>query len=262
MVKIYVASMHRASDGALDKLINKMKKKNMFTKRVDDADCIMAVADRTETFDFAIKCFRENKKIIHLMAGELGRFGDEDDVYRSAITLMSDLQLCQNEDAMNRTILLCSAIDKEDDAHVVGNVFLDNLKIDEKKLPEGDYDVVLYNPPTRMERQDIKNEVNQVRYLLTDTPYMWLEPNGDKNSDVVSPYVTTKNLPRPKFLGALKNCRRFISNSSCMWSEAQFLLKPEQIIPIGVRNSNRESKEANMSIKNASDNIIKILEKL
>jgi len=262
MVKILVASFNRASDGALEKLVKKMKRKKIWTDDENEANYILACGDRTETFTFVLKMFRINKKIIHLWAGELTHAEDEDEVYRSTMTLMSELQLCNNEKAKDRVVRLCEAVDKQPNAHVVGNVMLDSLKIDESKIPEGDYDLVLYNPPTRKSRQDIFNEINQIKKLITDIPYMWIAPNGDRGSEFVMPYVTTNTLPRPMFLGALKNCRRFISNSSCMWSEAQFLLKPEQIIPIGVRNSNRESREADMSIKNASDNIIKILEKL
>ena len=262
MVKILVASFNRASDGALEKLVKKMKRKKIWTDDENEADYILACGDRTETFSFVLKMFRMNKKIIHLWAGELTHAEDEDEVYRSTMTLMAQLHLCTNEKAKDRVVRLCEAVDKQPNAHIVGNVMLDSLKIDESKIPEGDYDLVLYNPPTRKTREEVINEINQIKNMLTDTPYMWIETNGDRGSELVTPYVTTKTLPRPMFLGALKNCKRFISNSSCIWYEAQFLLKPEQIIPIGIRNTNRESRESKMDIKNASKNIMKTLEGL
>ncbi|MBU0777557.1 hypothetical protein KKF82_04805, partial [Patescibacteria group bacterium] len=83
MVKILVASFNRASDGALEKLVKKMKRKKIWTDDENEADYILACGDRTETFDFVLKMFRMNKKIIHLWAGELTHAEDEDEVYRS-----------------------------------------------------------------------------------------------------------------------------------------------------------------------------------
>ena len=61
MVKIFVASFNRASDGAISKLIEKMKKENLWTNDYGKADYILAVGDRRETFDFVLERYRENK---------------------------------------------------------------------------------------------------------------------------------------------------------------------------------------------------------
>ncbi len=258
--KIFVASFNRASDGALSLLLEKMKKEDMLTEDYKKADIILAVGDRIETFDFVSKRFQENKRIIHLWAGEISQ-GTHDEVYRHAMTIMSEMQLCTNPEAKKRAIDLCKAVDKKPNAYVVGNLMLDNLELDKSKNPKQPYDLVLYNPPTRLSKKEILNEVEQIKKLLTKK-YVWVEPNGDFGSELIKPQVTHSNLPRPEFLGLMSCCDRFITNSSCMYYEAPFLLKQKQIIPLGERNTERESKYADMKIKNASENIIKIFKRL
>ena len=67
------------------------------------------------------------------------------------------------------------------------------------------------------------------------------------------------NLPRPQFLGLLKNCRRFITNSSAAIYEAPHFLKPEQIIMVGDRNRNRPKGPFKTG---ASDRIVEILHEM
>jgi len=55
----------------------------------------------------------------------------------------------------------------------------------------------------------------------------------------------------------LKNCRRFITNSSCSYYEAPFFLKPKQIIKIGIRNKNRSDSYKNVLKKDILVDVIK-----
>jgi len=263
-MKFYLATFNRATDGTLSKLKEKLKEKDMFTENYKFADYIIAVADRTETYDFIVKRFKENRKIIHLFAGERSCFATHDDVWRHSMTLMSDIQLCVNGSAFNRVTKLCNAVDKQPNAHIVGNVYLDSIEINEKRVPNYPYNLVLYNPPTRHGLDLVKEEIKQIKELLQKNKidYIWIEPNGDLYSEYVSQYVTHFTLPRPEFLGLMKNCEHFITNSSCQYFEGKHLLKPKQIISIGKRNIERESKYSDMDIPNASDNIIKVLEEL
>ena len=263
-MKFYLASFNRATNGCLSKLTQKMKDKKMWTDDYKKADYLIAVADRTETFSFILERFKENRKIIHLFAGEISCFSTHDDVWRHSLTLMSDIQLCVNGEAFNRVTKLCNAVGKKPNAHIVGNVYLDSMEIDESKVPKYPYDLVLYNPLTRFTVKEVKEEIVEILDILSkrNNECMWIEPNGDKYSETIMPYVTRFNLPRPEFLGLMKNCERFITNSSCQYFEGIHLLKPEQIISIGKRNIERESKYSDMNIPNASDNIIKILEEL
>jgi len=255
-MRVYIVSSNRASSGAISKIREKLDTTESHT----EADYILACGDRKETFDFVLERFRENKKIIHLWAGEISQ-GTHDEVYRHSMTLMSVLQLCTNEKAKNRAEALLNAVDLKPNAIVVGNVMLDNLEIDESAVPQGDYDLILYNPPTNLTRAGIDAEIKQIVGMI-DGKMIWVEPNGDANSDLVGQYTTIKNLPRPVFLGLMKNCRRFIGNSSCLYYEAPFFLKPEQIVQVCVRNEHRESGEADMEIKNASTKIYEAIQEL
>ena len=257
-MKLFIASFNRASDGAINLLVKKLIMDNMYTEDYKEADYILAVGDRKETYDFVLEMFRENISIIHLWAGEISQ-GTHDEVYRHSMTLMSDIQLCTHENAKRRVELLCESIDKIPCAYVIGNLFIDDLTIDESKIPDGKYDLVLYNPSTLGTVEDVKKEIQEILKELEKSTHIWMEPNGDKYSELVSTFVTTKTVSRPQFLGLLKNCNKFISNSSSLYYEAPLFLKDEQIIHIGERNKNRECMNSDLTIGNASDNIIKVL---
>jgi len=258
MVKIFIASFNRASDGAISKLVEKMKKEDIYIDNYDKADYILACGDRQETFDFVVDRFREGKKIIHLWAGDISQ-GTLDEVYRHSITMMSCVQLCTNDHAKNRVKSLCKAIDKQYFVITVGNVMLDNMEIDESLVPDKNYDVILYNPPTATDT--LRNELSDILSSINNN-YIWIEPNGDPGSEEIMQYVNTKNLPREKFLGLLKNCDRFITNSSSQFYEAPFVMDKEDIVSIGLRNKDRESKYSDMTIDGASDRIIKVFKEL
>ena len=256
-MKYFVASFNRASDGAISKLVTRMRKDDIYTSNVNEADYVLAVGDRSETYDFVLKQFRENKPIIHLWAGEISQ-GTHDEVYRHSMTLMSMMQLCTNLEAKIRVIKLLDSIERKPNVHIIGNVMLDNLEVDESLVPTYAYELVLYNPTTTSSITDVKNDLIDIKTRLSNN-YFWIEPNGDKYSEIIKPHVTHKTLSRPKFLGLLKNCHKFITNSSCQYYEAPFVMTDGEIIHIGERNKERESKHADMSIPNATDNIIKVL---
>lgn len=261
-MKIYVAKFNRA-ENAIDGIIKKLTAKNMLTTDYDTADYFLLSGDRTEMFDFAVECMRDNKKVIHLWAGECDiDWPIHDECYRAFITLSSCIQLCTNDRAAYRVMQLCNATEKKPDIYVVGNLMLDNLETDEMSIPDFPYILVLYNP--LIDRKTTKNEIKEIRNILDNYKmvYLWLPSNGDINSDLIDVWVTEEEKPRPEFLGLLKNCKKFITNSSCQYYEAPFLMDIKDIMSIGNRNINRESKFADMKIPNASDNIIKILERL
>jgi len=262
-MKILVATYHRASDGALSKLIQKMKDEDLYTEYYEEADWILIPGDREESFGMALKAFKDNKKMIHLWAGEYTpTWETHNDVYRHAITLMSHIQLCTNDEAKERVKALCKSVGKQFFVTVVGNVMLDNMEdIDESDVPEEEYDLVLYNPPSRLSEEKVEKDISIIKSVVNKN-HIWLPPNGDLHSHLVMPHVNSENLPRPKFLGLLKNCKRYLSNSSNIYYEATHLLEENQIAVIGLRNKFRESRTGNMRIPNASKNIMMVLRQL
>jgi len=261
-MKIYVAKFNRA-ESSLELLVKKLERLGMLTLDYHKADYFLLSGDRTKMFDFAVRCLRDNKKIIHLWAGECdGNWSTYDEWYRTFITLSSCIQLCTNDHALNRVNQLCKATDKKPNAYIVGNLMLDNLELDESVIPNKPYNLILYNPITK--RKIVEAEIIQIRRILNKDkiPYIWLAPNGDMNSDLIDKWVTEESIERALFLGLLKHCKKFITNSSCQYYEAPFLMDAKNIISIGERNACRESKNADMMIPNASENIIRILETL
>jgi len=267
--KIFVASFNRASDGAISKLRRGLRRNGIvITTLMNDVEYILACGDRKETFEFCLEWYGKIP-IIHLWAGEVSQ-GTHDEIYRWAITQMSIMQLCTNVEAADRVrrYFIAVGMSAHSNAKVVGNVMLDNM-------PSTEYDVVLYNPPTVVggqvfsdennnlltHKQLLEHECNLICEMLGET-YFWIEPNGDEGSGVVAGYVNTPNLARPQFLSLVSNCRTFISNSSCIDYEIKHMLKPEQIVRIGERNKKRESMTSDMTIPDATENIIRILKEL
>ena len=274
-MKIYPASFSRASNGALSKVLDDMRKEGLLTDSVEEANYIMAVGDRWETYNFVFPQWQSGKRIIHLWAGECTP-ASQDEVHRTAMTLMSDMQMCTNEEAKKQVERICKSAGKEPHAVVVGNVMMENLDLDESVLEQagvksGTYDLVLYNPLLGHIKEDMAQIMRElVEGLLDDKPlketgkfpFIWIKPNIDRGFEFLSKYATSSSQPRPKFLALIKHCRKFITNSSCMYYEAPFLIKKKQIINIGLRNKNRNSKHAKMDIPNASQNIIQAIKAL
>jgi UDP-N-acetylglucosamine 2-epimerase len=252
--RVFIASFNRASDGALSKLQDALEKRNMLVVgEIRIADYILAPGDRKETFEFCLQWYGKIP-IIHLWAGEVSQ-GTHDEIYRWAITNMSMMQLCTNEQARQNVLVFCRAVGKEPDAHVVGNVMLDNM-------PENfEYDMVLYNPPTMLDDKEINEEIQKIRSLVGSIVF-WLPPNGDNKSELIHPFVNCPNLSRSQFLSLVKNCRLFIGNSSCIDYEIKHIIPEDRIVRIGERNMERESRYTDMTIPDATNNIMKILEGL
>ena len=151
-------------------------------------------------------------------------------------------------------------------------VFDDNVLKEAQLTPKG-YDIILYNPFRGHIEEDIKQILRtliegEVENIKGDkesgfkTPFIWLRPNTDRGYEYILKYANSPSQSRPRFLSLIKNCRKFITNSSCAYYEAPFLIKPKQIIQIGLRNAERESKYAKMDIAGASQNIIQALKSL
>ena len=247
-LKFFIASFNRASDGALSKLL-----RIFGTDEPESADYIILPGDRKETFEFALEWYGI-KPLIHLWAGEVSQ-GTHDEIYRWAITNMSMMQLCTTPQAEKRVIEFFNVVGREANVHVVGNVMLDNI-------PILGYDVVLYNPPTLLSKDRIQREIEMIYEILRAggmETYFWHPPNGDNGSELIEPHVNARNLSRNHFLNLVRHCNRFISNSSCIDYEIRHIIEDDRIVRIGGRNESRSSIEEDMTIPNATENILKVL---
>ncbi len=213
---------------------------------------VLVTGDRVEMTAAAAAAFHNDIPIIHLYAGVVNTpVTTYDDINRHAISLWSSLQLCESVAAQWVVWDLKKAVRLPVNSVNVGITMLDDMVIDESKVPEElendiddfhqviPYDLILYNTPTKT---DYSKDIAQIRELISDSYSVLVSgnPDGDAESALcewVDEYHI--DLTRAQFLGLLKNCTRFISNSSCTTYEAPYFLKEDQIIRIGDRNKNR-----------------------
>jgi len=197
-------------------------------------------------------------KIAHVYAGVVNDpITTFDDINRHCISLWADLCFCEDEQSRKLVESLWIKINKltsdhwENHTYNVGITHLDDLEIDESLVPNEPYDLVLYNP--------VKYDLNGAEFRISEPERKMIAigPNPDPNPLKEFVEYTYDNVPQPQFFGLLKNCERFITNSSAAYYEAPYFLKPEQIILIGNRNKNRSTPKTLET--GASDKIVKIL---
>ena len=246
-------------------------------------DLFFANADRVEMCGATAAAFHNKVKIAHYQAGVVNDpITTFDDVDRHVITLWSDIQFVENNEAEDMVYILKLAqkgFDTERDhgsynpymkIFNVGCTHLDDLSVDESKVPingyagyRDPYDLILINypplSPTGKTPMEIGKRLTEsiIKEFVPNRKKIWIGGNPDgyfkfecENS------IYYDHLPRPQFLGLLKNCQRFITNSSCAITEAPYFLKPEQIVMVGDRNRNRPAVECKPG---GSDRIVAIL---
>lgn len=232
----------------------------------NDIDCVIIPSDRTEHIVFAVTAFHNNIPLIQLYGGDISS-GTFDDINRWVYSLYASVVFCSTEIAAKRVRAFYDVIGK-DTTHVymVGATHFDDIEIDESDVPDYSYDIVLYNPVTRgreSEKKTIK-DLEEI-YDLLDKKILWFEPNEDLYRNIIIKFITDhkmfcqERIDRKKFLGLIKNCSRYITNSSSAFYEAKKWLVDDQIIMIGERNKIREDVDCS---KGATDRIIKILEEI
>ena len=234
-------------------------------------DLILITGDRVEMCAAAAAAFHNKVKIAHLYAGVVNDpVTTFDDIDRHCITLWSDIQLCENFIAKARVLSLFSCThsapelrDRAENCFDVGITHLDDLEIDESKVPlvweNGrpgpirEYDLILYNTPSKTISE------NEVVFLKNDDYMIFVSgnPDGDKESRLADKVDEIHvDLPRSQFLGLLKNCRRFITNSSAAIYEAPYFLRSDQIVMVGDRNRHRPPVECKPG---GSDRVVEVL---
>jgi UDP-N-acetylglucosamine 2-epimerase len=240
-------------------------------------DLFYANADRVEMTGATAAAFHNKVKIAHYQGGVINNPKTTyDDTDRDVISLWADihfvetLQAGYNVAELTRTYISSMPFKPKEELahnhiHVVGITHLDDLELDASKVPidyiptpDGDmkvmepYDLVLINYPSFGDFPS--SEINKI---LLESDRLKIHIGGNPDGDISRiGRPQYENLPRPQFLGLLKNCQRFITNSSCAVTEAPYFLKPEQIVMVGDRNRNRPPVECKPG---GSDRIVAIL---
>lgn len=181
----------------------------------NEADIVLCVGDRKEIFELAYKAFIDHKYLIHYYAGIVAdELATYDDYLRHCITLLSNEQWVENKKCAKVVKKLCKSINKKPNIKIVGSNHLFDVGLDYTEVPKEPYNLVLYNPCTKIKE-------------------IFIGPNPDKQYG---------SLPQGQLLALIKECEKFYTNSSCGVYEAPFLIEDDQIIWLGKRNKGRRFK--------------------
>jgi UDP-N-acetylglucosamine 2-epimerase len=235
-------------------------------------DLLLVTGDRVEMTAAACAGFNNHVKIAHLYAGTGNNIATLDDVNRHVITLWSEIQFCESMTAAARVTALRKVAGlPHSQVFIVGITHLDDLELDDSLVPKQPYDLVLYNPPTYCLPQEQKTLIERdtmgIRKLLDEGGRFWIiiGPNPDSGNEMIVRGIREEGgtmgqmyetIPRVQFLGLLRGCKKFITNSSAGIYEAPHFLKPEQIVMIGERNRDRDRGPFQVG---ASDRIVEVL---
>lgn len=244
-------------------------------------DIVLVPCDRAEMTHIAAWSFNHNYIVAHFHAGNIGS-DHPDEMNRRVISCFSHILLCNTEQDRENLIKLGEEPWR---CHVVGSTAFDNVRIDESLCPikmdleSGEkivdaYDLVLLHPdPTS--REQTEDDLHATFDAITRSSLVyWCVPGRDRNYEVIQdcldrtiheddperwklykPYVhVLGDIPREMFLGLLKNCQRFIGNSSALFYEAPFF--DVKTVNIGRRNANRPTIKP---VKGGSKKIAELL---
>lgn len=207
-MKAYYTSENRSDDVIQDHL-------DVEFESYETSKIVLITGDRIETHALAVKAFLDHKHIIHYFAGSRSKYlATYDDYLRHCITILSDEQWVESKRAGRVVKKICKAINKKPNIKIVGSNYLKDFTLDFSKVPEEPYNLVLYNPCTKIKE-------------------IFIGPNPDEQ------YAT---LPHDQYLALIKECEHLYTNSSSGIYEAPFLINKKKIIWLGKRNYKRNYK--------------------
>lgn len=229
-------------------------------------DLVLCGFDRPEMVPVAYAAYHANIPVAQIFAGDLAG-GAWDDADRFAISQYASMLFVSGKAQKRRLEKALSWRKEMDDMPEIiisGATHFDDMSMSTPMAvcAVERFNVVLYNPPSLLDLEGIKKELDEILTLIGDERTIWFEPNGDPFSDLIMDYVGSKERPniffrksvdRNKFLGYLMCCERFIGNSSSMFYEGQ-AFRTEKV-QVGIRNAYREPIEAGYARPGASKNI-------
>jgi UDP-N-acetylglucosamine 2-epimerase len=154
----------------------------------------------------------------------------------------------------------------------VGSTAFDNVKISEDLVPKEPFDLLLVHPDTFSMEQTHKDTLRALSLINKRT--IIIAPNKDENHEVVTMDIDKfmqngsngfeatyylNGVLRSDFLGLMKNCVRFITNSSSALYELPYF-DASKWINVGKRNADR--KPLTTITPGASQRIARILKEL
>lgn len=220
-------------------------------------DIVIFHGDRIESLAAALACSTNYVTSIHVEGGELS--GTIDEVFRHAITKLSDFHLVCCDEAEERIIQLgenprriFNIGSPELDFHSKDSgVLIDEVK-DYYEIPYINYGICIFHPITT-EYNTIKSQAenffNQV--IETNKNFVVIEPNNDMGCNEIRNVIS--NLPKDRFRilpsmrfnyfsELMKNCKIFIGNSSVGVREAPFMGLAS--VNVGTRQDRRSNHKS------------------
>jgi UDP-hydrolysing UDP-N-acetyl-D-glucosamine 2-epimerase len=232
-------------------------------------DCVLVIADRTETLGVAVAASLMQIPLIHLQGGEIT--GSIDDKIRDANTKLADFHLTTNAFTRGRILSMgedenrvfsvgCPSIDL-----VSETINLAQKPIDfEKSTAEiiggtgsvfplsDDYGIIMFHPDTTEEEESLR-WVIEIKKLTESNllNWFWFWPNPDHGSHAISKQIRLLresnisdrirfiiNVEPEIFILLASNARIMIGNSSFGIREASFIGLPA--LNLGSRQNGRQ----------------------
>lgn len=253
-----LASVAMSCTGGANILINKWA--------VNRPDCVLVVADRTETLGVSLAAALMQIPLIHLQGGEIS--GSIDDKVRDTNSKLADLHLTTNLETARRLIEMgedpsrvfaigCPSVDIVNSRIIDGQLNLDSTcevlggagSVFSLAEP---YGIIMFHPDTLNEIENLK----WVRILITLTKeipinWLWFWPNPDHGSESVSHEIRASrelgnlgnvrfviNLSPEMFVDLALAAKVMVGNSSFGIREASFIGLP--VVNVGKRQAGRQ----------------------
>lgn len=251
-------------------------------------DCVLVIADRTETLGVAVAASLMQIPLIHLQGGEIT--GSIDDKIRDANTKLADFHLTTNDFTRDRILSM-----GEDESRVfsVGCPSIDlvseTLNLIQKPITfaestadviggtgsgfplSDDYGIIMFHPDTTKQDESL-SWVNEL-IKLTESKllnWFWFWPNPDHGSHAISKQIRLLressvserirfviNVEPEIFITLASNARVIVGNSSFGIREASFLGLPA--VNLGSRQSGRQ-RASNVTDLALGNNLTRVVD--
>lgn len=228
---------------------------------VSRPDCVLVVADRSETLGVSTAAALMQIPLIHLQGGEVS--GSIDDKVRDANSKLADLHLTTNaetkkylehigEDSGLIHIVGCPSIDLVRRSILEPVPFLGNLGGVGADIDfDSRFGIIMFHPDT-LETEQSHTWISAIIDVVESSgfPWVWFWPNPDHGSNEVSKLIRASrelgqlknvrfliNISPELFIALANKCAIIVGNSSFGIREASFIGLPA--INLGRRQSGR-----------------------
>ena len=229
-----------------------------------NCDLYIVPCDRREMAGVALTLFSQNQVFAQFHAGDICQ-GNHDEVYGWIITRCATLHFCNSEESARRIL---RSGEEAWRVHTVGSTALDDvidpetgeMLLDQSLVPAVPFDLLLIHPDTYSMEDTHRDMMNAL--TLVDKYTVVIGSNKDPNWEVVDMNVRNfqrigvksrfriprqngpflnyypEGVPRRQFLALMKDCKRFITNSSSAVNELP-AFGISKWVPVGKRNRER-----------------------